>query len=139
MELMKKDARRGQSGCRNSVVSGANLRVSVSCSPVLFCLTGLLRGVTNTTITSCNGKFVYLHVRLIRELPFVFGIAIAEVPHHNICTDFLFLILTGISPLFMTDSLAYLCIFVLLMSLTQMSCRLHKCCCKTLFIAWGSC
>ena len=66
--------------------------VDVSYSLVLFCLAHLLQGVINTTITSCNGKFVFLQVRLIRELPFVnaIAIAIAEVPHNNICTDYLF-------------------------------------------------
>ena len=58
--------------------------------PVLFCLAGLLQGVINTTITICDGKFVSLHLRLIGELPFVFAIAIVEVPHHKICSDFLF-------------------------------------------------
>ena len=59
-------------------------------SPVLFCLGDLLQGVINTTITSCDGKFVSLHLRHNGELPFVFAITIAELPHYIICTDFLF-------------------------------------------------
>ena len=60
--------------------------------PVLFFLADLLQGVINTTITSSDGKFVSLHLRHNGELPFVnaIAIAIAEVPHNNICTDYLF-------------------------------------------------
>ena len=63
----------------------------------------------------CDGKFVSLHLRYIGKLLFVFAISIAivEVPHHIICTEFYFILfLTGISAPFLTDSLAYLHIFL---------------------------